>query len=85
MRNHYDHSFGGRDSQQVGDQILRYFEELFSLEMPLGKMMKMMPGMVKFALRGPDCRRDLLRFAPQMGPMIAQAMGIRGKDKEAGG
>lgn len=75
----YLKSYGPRSGQEVGDQVLGFFTELFSLEMPLGRMMKMMPGMVKFALKGSDCRRDLMRFAPQMTPMIKKAMGWDGK------
>ncbi len=70
----YLDSFGNRSGDDVAENTLHYFVELFSLEMPLGRMMKMMPGMVKFALAGEDCRKDLFEFAPQMKPMMKKAI-----------
>lgn len=78
----YLKSYGSRSGKQVGEQVLGFFTQLFSLEMPLGRMVKMMPGMVKFALKGSDCRRDLVRFAPEMTPMIKKALGLG--EKKAG-
>jgi hypothetical protein len=43
-------------------------------------MMKMMPGMVKFMMAGKDNREDLMKFMPQMMPMMKQA--ITGKKEE---
>ena len=74
MADNYLEEYGKETSEDVGDRTLKYFEDLFSMEMPLGRMMKMMPGMVKFMLASKDTREDLVKFMPQMKPMIKQAM-----------
>lgn len=76
----YLESYSKETSQEVGERTLKYFSDLFSLEMPLGRMMKMMPGMVKFAMASKDTREDLMTFMPQMMPMMKQA--ITGKKEE---
>jgi len=74
MADNYLQEYGKETSQEVGERTLAYFQELFSLEMPLGRMMKMMPGMVKFMLHSKDTREDLFSFMPQMMPMMKQAI-----------
>lgn len=81
MADNYLEEYGKETSEDVGDRTLKYFEDLFSMEMPLGRMMKMMPGMVKFMMSSKDTREDLVKFMPQMKPMIKQAM--TGKQEEA--
>jgi hypothetical protein len=80
MAENYLEAYGKETSQEVGERTLGYFSELFSMEMPLSRMMKMMPGMVKFAMAGKDTREDLMKFVPQMMPMMKQA--ITGKKEE---
>ncbi|SKA01064.1 hypothetical protein [Selenihalanaerobacter shriftii] len=60
--------------EEVGEEILDYFGDMFSLEMPLGRMMKMMPGMFKYAMRGKKYREDLMNFMPEMMPMMKEAV-----------
>lgn len=74
MADNYLDEYGKETSNEVGDRTLQYFSDLFSLEMPLGRMMKMMPGMVKFVMAGKDTREDLIKFMPQMMPMMKQAI-----------
>lgn len=73
MADNYLEAYGKETSEVAGDRTLKYFEDLFSMEMPLSRMMKMMPGMVKFMMSSKDTREDLLKFMPQMTPMIKQA------------
>lgn len=80
MADNYLEAYGKETSQDVGERTLNYFSELFSMEMPLSRMMKMMPGMVKFMMAGKDTREDLMNFMPQMMPMMKQA--ITGKKEE---
>lgn len=80
MADNYLEAYGKETSQDVGERTLNYFSELFSMEMPLSRMMKMMPGMVKFMMAGKDTREDLMKFMPQMMPMMKQA--ITGKKEE---
>ena len=80
MADNYLEGYGKETSQDVGERTLNYFSELFSMEMPLSRMMKMMPGMVKFVMAGKDTREDLMKFMPQMMPMMKQA--ITGKKEE---
>lgn len=80
MADNYLEAYGKETSQDVGERTLNYFSDLFSLEMPLARMMKMMPGMVKFMMAGKDTREDLFKFMPQMMPMMKQA--ITGKKEE---
>lgn len=80
MADNYLEGYGKETSQDVGERTLNYFSELFSMEMPLSRMMKMMPGMVKFMMAGKDTREDLMNFMPQMMPMMKQA--ITGKKEE---
>ncbi|MEA4901335.1 hypothetical protein [Desulfitobacterium sp.] len=80
MADNYLEEYGKETSQEVGERTLNYFSELFSMEMPLSRMMKMMPGMVKFMMAGKDTREDLLNFMPQMMPMVKQA--FTGKKEE---
>ena len=75
----YLQAFEGKDGEKIGDEVLNYFTELFSMEMPLGRMMGMMPGMVKYAVKGKEYRQNLMNFMPQMMPMIKKAIG---KDDE---
>ncbi len=77
MADNYLEAYAKETSEVVGDRTLKYFEDLFSMEMPLSRMMKMMPGMVKFMMSSKDTREDLFKFMPQMTPMIKQA--INGK------
>ncbi|MHB8172200.1 MAG: hypothetical protein ACYDG6_11765 [Thermincolia bacterium] len=76
----YQSAFGNRSGTQVGENVLKYFSDLFSMEMPLSRMMGMMPGMIKFAMKGKDCREDLASFMPQMMPMMKQAIGLGKKE-----
>ena len=80
MADNFSEAYGKETSRDVADRTTKYFEELFSLEMPLARMMKMMPGMVKFMLASKDTREDLFKFMPQMMPMMKQA--ITGKKEE---
>lgn len=80
MADNYLEEYGKETSKEVGERTLNYFSELFSMEMPLSRMMKMMPGMVKFMMAGKDTREDLLNFMPQMMPMVKQA--FTGKKEE---
>lgn len=80
MVENYLEAYGKETSQNVGERTLNYFNELFSMEMPVARMMKMMPGMLKFMMAGKDTREDLLKFMPQMMPMMKQA--ITGKKVE---
>ena len=80
MADNYLEAYGKETSQDAGERTLNYFSELFSMEMPLSRMMKMMPGMVKFMMAGKDTREDLMKFMPQMMPMMKQA--ITGKKEE---
>lgn len=80
MADNYLEGYGKETSQDVGERTLNYFSELFSMEMPLSRMMKMMPGMVKFMMAGKDTREDLMKFMPQMMPMMKQA--ITGKKED---
>ncbi|AHF08503.1 hypothetical protein [Desulfitobacterium metallireducens] len=80
MADNYLEEYGKETSQDAGERTLNYFSELFSMEMPLSRMMKMMPGMVKFMMAGKDTREDLMSFMPQMMPMMKQA--ITGKKEE---
>ncbi|GAB6170663.1 hypothetical protein JCM15765_01410 [Paradesulfitobacterium aromaticivorans] len=80
MADNYLEAYGQETSRNVAARTNNYFKELFSLEMPLGRMMKMMPGMVKFAMAGKDTREDLFSFMPQMMPMMKQA--FTGKKEE---
>ena len=80
MAENYLEAYSKETSQDVGERTLNYFSELFSMEMPLSRMMKMMPGMVKFMMAGKDTREDLMKFMPQMMPMMKQA--ISGKKEE---
>lgn len=80
MADNYLEAYGKETSQDVGERTLNYFSDLFSLEMPLARMMKMMPGMVKFMMAGKDTREDLFKFMPQMMPMMKQA--FTGKKEE---
>ncbi|WP_425802485.1 hypothetical protein [Desulfitobacterium sp. Sab5] len=80
MAENYLEAYGKETSQDVGERTLNYFSELFSMEMPLSRMMKMMPGMVKFMMAGKDTREDLMKFMPQMMPMMKQA--ITGRKEE---
>jgi len=77
MADNYLEAYGKETSKDAGDRTLKYFEDLFSMEMPMSRMMKMMPGMVKFMMSSKDTREDLFKFMPQMTPMIKQA--INGK------
>jgi hypothetical protein len=77
MADNYLEAYGKETSEAAGDRTLKYFEDLFSMEMPLSRMMKMMPGMVKFMMSSKDTREDLFKFMPQMAPMIKQA--VKGK------
>lgn len=74
--------------EEVGEEVLNYFRDLFSMEMPLGRMMKMMPGMFKYALKGKKYRQDLIDFAPEMMPMmkeaIVDAIGLGSKGEKEG-
>lgn len=81
MADNYLEAYGKETSEDAGDRTLKYFQDLFSMEMPLGRMMKMMPGMVKFMMAGKDTRDDLIKFMPQMKPMMKQA--FTGKKEEA--
>lgn len=74
MAENFMEEYGKDTSQEVAQRTLSYFQDLFSLEMPLGRMMKMMPGMVKFMMHGKDTREDLMKFMPQMMPMMRQAI-----------
>lgn len=74
MADNYLEEYGKETSLEVGERTLGYFSDLFSLEMPLGRMMKMMPGMVKFVMAGKDTREDLFKFMPQMMPMMKEAI-----------
>jgi hypothetical protein len=74
MADNYLDEYGKETSHDVGERTLQYFSDLFSMEMPLGRMMKMMPGMVKFMMAGKDTREDLFNFMPQMMPMMKQAI-----------
>lgn len=74
MADNFLEAYSKETSQDVADRTNKYFQELFSLEMPLGRMMKMMPGMVKFMMHGKDTREDLFKFMPQMMPMMKQAI-----------
>ncbi|CAA7602223.1 Hypothetical protein DEACI_2896 [Acididesulfobacillus acetoxydans] len=74
MAENFMEEYGQETSREAAERTLSYFRELFSLEMPLGRMMKMMPGMVKFAMHGKDTRVDLLKFVPQMMPMMKAAV-----------
>lgn len=80
MADNFSEAYGKETSRDVANRTIKYFEELFSLEMPLARMMKMMPGMVKFMLTGKDTREDLFKFMPQMMPMMKQA--ITGKKED---
>ncbi len=80
MADNFSEAYGKETSRDVANRTIKYFEELFSLEMPLARMMKMMPGMVKFMLAGKDTREDLFKFMPQMMPMMKQA--ITGKKED---
>ncbi|MHB1405330.1 MAG: hypothetical protein ACYCV0_07045 [Desulfitobacteriaceae bacterium] len=80
MADNYLEAYGQETSRDVAGRTANYFQDLFSLEMPLGRMMKMMPGMVKFAAAGKDTREDLFKFMPQMMPMMKQA--FTGKKEE---
>lgn len=80
MADNFLEEYGKETSQDVGERTLKYFSELFSMEMPLSRMMKMMPGMVKFMMAGKDTREDLMNFMPQMMPMMKQA--FTGKKEE---
>lgn len=73
-KNYLD-AYGKKSGDQVGKEVLTYFTEMFSLEMPLGRMMKMMPGMIKYAKNGKEYRENLMNFMPQMVPMIKKAVG----------
>ncbi|MHB1653957.1 MAG: hypothetical protein ACYCVD_15995 [Desulfitobacteriaceae bacterium] len=74
MAENFTEQYGKETSQDVADRTTAYFRDMFSLEMPLSRMMKMMPGMVKFMLHGKDTREDLFKFMPQMMPMMKQAI-----------
>lgn len=74
MVENYLEAYDKESGQEVGERTLQYFSDLFSMEMPLGRMMKMMPGMVKFMMAGKDTREDLFKFMPQMMPMMKQAI-----------
>ena len=74
MADNYLEAYSKETSQDAGERTLKYFEDLFSMEMPLSRMMKMMPGMVKFMMSSKDTREDLFKFMPQMTPMIKQAV-----------
>ncbi|HVJ49318.1 hypothetical protein [Desulfitobacterium sp.] len=78
--NNYLEAYGKETSRDAGDRTLNYFSELFSMEIPMSRMMKMMPGMVKFMMAGKGERDDLMKFMPQMMPMVKQA--ITGKKEE---
>lgn len=80
MADNFLEAYGKETSRDVGTRTMNYFQELFSLEMPLGRMMKMMPGMIKFATASKDTREDLFKFMPQMMPMMKQA--FTGKKEE---
>jgi hypothetical protein len=71
--------------QEVGEEVLNYFSDLFSMEMPLSRMMKMMPGMFKYAMKGKKYRENLIDFAPEMMPMmkdaVIDAIGLGNKDE----
>lgn len=71
----YLEAYSKKSGEQVGEEVLEYFTEMFSLEMPLGRMAKMMPGMIKYASRGKEYRQNLMEFMPQMMPMIKKAIG----------
>jgi len=74
LADNYLEAYGKETSQDAGGRTLKYFEDLFSMEMPLSRMMKMMPGMVKFMTSSKDTREDLFKFMPQMTPMIKKAI-----------
>ncbi len=74
MADNFLDAYGKETSREVSARTMKYFSDLFSLEMPLGRMMKMMPGMVKFMMSGKDRREDLMKFMPQMMPMMKQAI-----------
>lgn len=76
----YLEAYGKETSRDVDERTCKYFTELFSMEMPLSRMMKMMPGMIKFMRAGKSERDDLMKFMPQMMPMMKQA--IMGKKEE---
>ncbi|KXS43731.1 MULTISPECIES: hypothetical protein [unclassified Candidatus Frackibacter] len=84
VEKNYMEAFDG-SGEEIGEEVLNYFEELFSLEMPLGRMMKMMPGMFKYAKRGKKYRKNLMNFAPEMMPMmkdaIKDAVGLGNKEE----
>lgn len=79
-KNNYNELYVGKNGQQVGEEVLKYFRDLFSMEMPLGRMMGMMPGMIKYATSSKDNRQNLKNFMPQMMPMMKQAMGFKPKE-----
>lgn len=74
MADNFLEAYGKETSHDVSARTMNYFSELFSLEMPLGRMMRMMPGMIKFMTSGKDRREDLMKFMPQMMPMMKQAI-----------
>jgi len=76
----YLEAYEKKSGDQVGEEVLQYFTEMFSLEIPLGRMMKMMPGMVKYAAQGKEYRNNLMGFMPQMVPMIKKAIGKEEKE-----
>lgn len=80
LADNYLEEYGKETGQDVAERTLNYFSELFSMEMPLHRMVKMMPGMVKFMMAGKGERQDLINFMPQMMPMMKQA--IIGKKEE---
>ena len=74
MADNFMEAYGKETNREVSERTMTYFSNLFSLEMPLGRMMKMMPGMMKFMFSGKDRREDLMKFMPQMMPMMKQAI-----------
>lgn len=74
MADNFLEEYGKETSRDVSERTKKYFSDLFSLEMPLGRMMKMMPGMIKFMMHGKDTREDLFKFMPQMMPMMKDAI-----------